>query len=227
MPHPELWHRCSVCGKPRIPAQPGNAPLAPDVKADLLRANHAHRTVSVLSVLFFVLLAAGLFSLFTMLLFLWVSSPGPFGLVLGLVLGVIPLLLAAYSRRAQSQARVTRDEALLAAYSEQIIATLTALGTTADAKRIAEWFALRLDSTEALLANLNVDERMSSNITDEGELEFAVVDPAGRLPADPPRLRVDVAHNPLATPRIVEAELDDAATAVVEESDQSRSTHRP
>jgi hypothetical protein len=227
MPHRELWHRCSVCGKPRTPSGPGNAPPTTNVTAALRRASHAHKTVGILAVLFFFLLASGLFSLVMMLLFLWVSQPGPLGLTIGLVLGAIPLLLAAYSRRAQGQAQATRKEALLAAYSEQIIATLTELGTPADAKRIAEWFALRLDHAEALLANLNVDERMSSNITDDGDLEFSVVDPARRMPAEETRLRVDVSQNPTTTPLIVEAELDEREAPLEDASAKSQSTRRP
>jgi hypothetical protein len=132
----------------------------------------------------YVLLALGLGAVVFTLLFLWVWSPGTLGYAIALALALIPWMVAFYSRIAAKRSETTRDDALTSAYSEQILTALDSAHTGATSEQIAAWLGLPVARTEALLATLNADDRMTSQVTDDGELLYGVIQP--RLRVAPP-----------------------------------------
>ncbi|MGC4063495.1 MAG: hypothetical protein QM784_02350 [Polyangiaceae bacterium] len=186
LPHPTLVHRCSVCGKPRFPGGPTTQLASPSSVAALKRAGSASTTARVLSILSYALMAVGLGSLIFTLLFLWVWSPGILGYAIALTLALLPWMVAFYGRIAANRSETTREAALSSAYSEQILAALGAAHTGATAEQIAGWLGLPVVKTEALLATLNADDRMTSHVTDDGELLYGVIQPRLRVASTKP-----------------------------------------
>lgn len=211
MPHPTLLHRCSVCGKPRLPPGPSTRLPSEDITRNLRAAGQSHRVSLVLQGLGYALLALGLPGLLLTAVVLLILMPGAW--VTGIALGfaLIPLLLWLFLRSRNKQAAVERDQALERAYSLAVLDTLRCGAVERDAQAIAQLVGLPLERTETLLTRLNADSRMTSRVTDDGELVFGVAEPA--------RLRVQDASDAPA-PAIIDAELDESAAT------ESHTRHR-
>jgi hypothetical protein len=167
--------------------------------AALKRAGAASTSARILSFLAYALFALGLGSLLFTLLFLWVWSPGIVGFAIALTLALVPWMAALYSRIGAKRAENTRDAALTSAYSEQILTALGSAHTGATAEQISGWLGLSVARTEALLATLNADDRMTSQVTDEGELLYGVIQPRLRIsmsePLDSPAAGVQTSRS--------------------------------
>lgn len=217
LPHPELIHRCSVCGKPRLPPAPTQSPLSPTVRTALQRAGGAHKNALILRVMALVFAGVGVFVGFSMLLFLWVASFGLVGNAVFSVLALVPWLIALICHTSAKSTLRSRDEALRLAYAEQVVALLSETGLSANSTHIASLIGQSVERTDALLAKLNADDRMTSDVTDDGEVVYRVAPPERFRILEEPVPRVDAfaarasPARPSASPdELIEAELDDA-----------------
>jgi len=195
VPHTALWHRCSVCGKPRVPPGPSAGTNNPTVNQTLLQAGQSNRAATILKLLSYSLFGLGTFTEIGTLLFLWVSEPQRLTSLIALAFASLPLLLAIFARFSASQSVRQRDKALLFAYSEHVIGTLEQLDRSVEAKQIAGWLGLSVPTTETLLTKLNTDDRMRSDITDEGEVVYGALGTARVRLESPPPTRVAVPSN--------------------------------
>jgi hypothetical protein len=166
-----------------------------------LRAAGQSQTVStILKVLSYVMLGVGLPGLLLTGLVLLILMPGPWVSGIALTFAIIPVLLWLFLRGRGKATLLDRDRALESAYSQAILGVLRASPLERDAATVAHAIALDLDHTERLLSKLNADERMTSRVTDDGDLVFGVAEPA--------RVRVADDAQP-ASQAIIEAELDE------------------
>jgi hypothetical protein len=165
----------------------------------------------------FVFLGLGVFVGFSMLLFLWVASFGLVGNTVFSVLAFVPWLIALICHTSVKSTLRSRDEALRLAYAEQVVALLSETGLSANSTHIASLIGQSVERTDALLAKLNADDRMTSDVTDDGEVVYRVAPPERFRILEEPVPRVD-AFGALASParpsaspdELIEAELDDA-----------------
>lgn len=212
LPHPTLLHRCSVCGKPRLP--PGAQAIEnPEATMQLARAGYSHRVGSVLGIASHVVLALSLGYLLLAAVILGILTPGAW--VTGLALGFAVLLLFfwLFLRGRGKGSLAERERALERAYSLGILGLLRSDAVERSTEAIAQLMGLSTQRTEALLMRLNTEDQMTSRVTDDGELLFGVPQPA--------RLRVAETPGETATNDIIDAELD--AT----EPTNTQSRHQP
>lgn len=221
LPHSTLWHRCGVCGKPRVPPGPSQLPVSLVNLSSLAAAGQANRAATVLSVFSYLFIVAGLLSLLTSAAFLWVWEPQLAGMLVTLALASIPLVLGVFSRIASRQSTKSRDNYLEQAYAEQVISNLQSLGQSYDSRTIAAWLGLPLPRTEAILSRLNADDRMHSDVTDEGEVVYgALSSPTYRVESLGASTGVGLSCAPQRIPQadgeadaIVDAEFEEALDA--------------
>jgi hypothetical protein len=122
------------------------------------------------------------------------------------LLAVLPLLLGLIVRNRAKSSLEDSHHTLEQAYEEGILGLLQTSGAELDSDAIAQRTGLPLERTEHALAKLNVDARMSSRVTDEGSIVYAL---PGSMP-EPNRLRVDAPATrvPATHDGITDAELD-------------------
>ncbi|HMA94285.1 MAG TPA: hypothetical protein VKP30_16450 [Polyangiaceae bacterium] len=197
-PHPTLLHRCSVCGKPRIP--PGSD-ASGETAAQLRSAGQAHRVGTAVKYAGHAALAVSLAYLALASIILLILMPGAWVTGISLGIGFLMLVFWFFLRGQGNRALAERDRALERAYSQAILATLRLDSVERSAEEIAQLVHLPLERTESLLTSLNAHDRMTSRVTDEGDLLFGAAEPA--------RLRVDAGPNVLPE-EVVEAEFDEA-----------------
>jgi ribosomal protein S27E len=178
VPHPTLRHRCSVCGKPRLLPTVGTASIESETVRQLQVAGASQRVSVILSILGYCLLGLGLPGLLLTAVVLLILMPGLWVSGIALTVAVIPLLLWMFTRVSANRATRARDRAIEQSYSQAILASLCALSTELDAESIAQLIGLPLEHTEKLLTRLNADERMTSRVTDEGNLLYGATQPA-------------------------------------------------
>lgn len=207
-PHAELHHKCSVCGKPRLPPGPSTSPISPVVSNALARAYGEHNHALFLRFLAYFLTALSGFSGLFVVLFLWVANLSTTGNVTFSILPVVPLLFAIFAHFSSKKALLGRAQALDMAYAEQVVSLLTQIGTSADGARIAGMLGLSLDRTEAILSKLNADDRMTSDVTDDGEVVYSVGHQDRYRIEAVPQLRVGTENAPATS--------EDTANAIIE-----------
>lgn len=176
LPHAKLLHRCSVCGKPRLPPS-ASATAGHETALQLSSAGYLHRVGTALAVASYVALGVGVPLLLAAVLLLAFITGLEWAIVLGLALP--PLLLGLFLRIRSKTSLTNRDHALELAYSTAIIDLLRSDSVERTAESIAELMKLPNERTEALLSRLNADDQMISRVTDDGELLFGV--PSNRL----------------------------------------------
>lgn len=141
---------------------------------------------------------------------LLILMPGAWVTGISLGIGFLMVLFWFFLRGQGNRALTARDRALERAYSQAILATLRYDSVERSAEAIAQLMHLPLERTESLLMSLNANDRMTSRVTDDGELLFGA--------SEPRRLRVEAGPN--TTPEdMIEAEFD-------EELAKSGATHR-
>jgi hypothetical protein len=183
----------------------------------LARAHGEHKNALFLRFLTYFLAAISGFSGLSIVLFLWVANLSTAWNATLSTLPVIPLLFAIFAHVSSKKARLGRDQALDMAYAEQVISLLTQMGSSADGTRIAGMLGLSVDHTEAILSKLNADDRMSSDVTDDGEVVYRVGEPERYRVEAEPALRVSAENTPGdsmdAANEIIEGELDEEPNA--------------
>jgi hypothetical protein len=213
LPHPTLVNRCSVCGKPRILPGPHLLAMASESTADLLLAGQSHRIGAVVKYLGYAMLAVGLPGLLLTIVVLLILTPGAWVSGIAGFFAVLPLLFWLFLSRRSNAAQKTSTMALDRAYSTAILELLRKDGTERDADAIARLLGLPLARTETLLARLNANDRMTSRVTDDGNLLYGATGAA--VAAEPGRLRIAPASGEPgsnstdpASQSIIDAELD-------------------
>jgi len=156
------------------------------------------------------MLAASLAYLTLATIILLILMPGAWVTGISLGIGFLMVLFWLFLRGQGNRALTERDRALERAYSQAILATLRLDSVERSAEAITQLVHLPLERTESLLMSLNANDRMTSRVTDEGELLFGVTEPH--------RLRVEAGPNVLPED-VIEAEFDEAL-------EKNRSTHR-
>jgi hypothetical protein len=117
-------------------------------------------------------------------------------IVLGLALP--PLLMGLFLRVRSRGALSDRERNLELAYSTAILDLLRYDSVERTTESIARIMKLPNERTEALLSKLNADDRMSSRVTDDGELLFGAA----------PHNRLRVAESANEPSDIVDAEFE-------------------
>jgi hypothetical protein len=99
--------------------------------------------------------------------------------------------LAAYCFLNAKSAQQRRDAALTRAYEERIVSLLSETRTLAASTQIAAWLGLSVERTETLLAKLNADDRMTSDVTEDGALVYGVIPERVRIAEQPTAQRLE------------------------------------
>jgi len=175
------------------------------------RAGQSQRIGTMLKMLSYVMLGLGLPGLLLTAVVLLILMPGTWVSGIALFFALVPLLLGLFLRQRSQASLLARESALDLAYSQAILGALRASTTERAAAEIAQAIGLSVAQTERLLTHLNADERMTSRVTDDGELVFGMVEPTRLRVADSDG--IDAASSTVPAD-IVEAELDEANPVV-------------
>lgn len=165
--HAALNFRCRACGGARI--------LGVDdrlVAPDLERAHRAHRLWWILRAIFLaVSIPAGLFLMTTLALLAFIQ-PTLGWWVFWLALSVSPNLLALGLWRASGKAKERRQAALEEAWSRQVAQLVTSTSGGVTARSLADRLSVSEEQTEKILSRLSVEDRVRSEVTDEGDIVY-------------------------------------------------------
>lgn len=180
-PHPVLRYRCRICGGPRIFAGEG-IELSGREQAPLKAAKSARRTRIALLTAAIVSAGFGTAAFFITAIILLLTQPGTFALLFSALLVLIPYALAGYAwsgaKKRVAQFREALDDAWLSAATDVVAAQ----SGEVNSRELAARLGIDEDYADQLLARLNVDDRVLSRVTDDGDIVYSTA-PGQRLRA--------------------------------------------
>ncbi len=190
-PSKELFWKCSVCGSARL--LPPNLEANGAVQLELREATRAGRLSKVMtslayasSLIFFV----G-FILAFIITVLAQASDATAGAIFALP--ALMLMLAVFAFWKSTSLRKQRDLTLKEAYKQAILQLITSSDVSSTPAKIAQAFGIEPSQSERLLAELNVRDDVTSEVTEDGQIVYSSVASESRAPMTQPlteRLRV-------------------------------------
>jgi hypothetical protein len=156
-------------------------PLSPAtqerVRAALARAAGAHRSTAILGGLSGLTLSLSALSLLGTVGLALGFDPGAIAVGMGLSTSFITGLVGFGAWRGGSSARRGRDAALAEARLAAATSVLEQSGQETSASSLAQAMGLGGVQADQLMTALNLDDRFTSRVTDEGEIVFSLRDP--------------------------------------------------
>lgn len=170
-PHKDLIWSCSVCGEARILG--GSYEQIASVSEDLKSATRDNRLATLTRVGAIVGAGMGVVGLLFVLFVNWMLSPNNFALGLMTFFPVVCLLLAGLATLKTQNLRNSCREFLGSAYGLAIVKLLSERTTGATSHQLGEILGLEPLRAEQLLSHLNVRDDITSDVTDDGTIEYS------------------------------------------------------
>lgn len=167
-PHKDLLWICSVCGAARMTQASCEHITA--VRSDLRSATHAHRLAKLSQVASCFGAGIGLVGLLLVLTIQSVFSPNGLTAWAMISLPFLTLVLSVLGFVKTRHLQKTRNALLDNAYGLAILELMSKSTTGATPVQLAESFGIQPSIAERLLAQLNVRDDMTSEVTDDGQI---------------------------------------------------------
>lgn len=170
-PHKYLVWSCSVCGAARIPE--ASCEQIAQVSKDLKSATRAYRLAALTRVGLIVGAAMGVVGLLFVLLANWMFSPNNFALGIMTFFPVVSLILAGLADLKTQSLQKSCGEFLNSAYGLALVKLLSERTHGATPHQLGEILGLEPLRAEQLLSHLNVRDDITSEVTDDGIIEYS------------------------------------------------------
>lgn len=170
----KLRYRCLICGGPRVPIVGASIARSRREAKPLARARSAQRWAFWYRLLWIAGGVLGGFSFSVTLLVLLLFSGLGSVWSLSLLFAALPLLVALWARQRSKRARKTAEAELDDAWTSVAHEILAAHDRALTSAELAELMLTSEAHADRLLARLNVDDRVFSHVTDEGQVTYSV-----------------------------------------------------
>ncbi len=181
----DLVYRCRICGGPRVPIVAARVERSGAEARLLKEAERAHRSAWLLRALWVVAGVTGGFAFALTFLTLLLLSALTSAWASLLAFAALPLGLAFWARQRSLKARRRRADALNDAWTSVAHELLVATPGELTSEQLAGFMLTNEARANQLLAQLNVDDRVRSRVTEDGQVVYSTRTPRLRISADP------------------------------------------
>jgi len=171
-PNKSLVWACSVCGSARLVNSSCEA--QPEIQQSLHAATRAHRLSKVATPLSIVTTVVGVVALLFALLLKSVFSASDSTTAWLVSLPVLILFLSALGYAWSSKLRKSRGARLDDAYRQALLRQLSANTSGSTSSELAKVLGVEPKLTERLLAQLNVRDDVTAEVTEEGQIAYSM-----------------------------------------------------
>jgi len=170
-PSKDLYWKCSVCGSARL--VPTNLEIAPEVQLGLRDATRAYRLSRLTAPLSYAASFAALVGFVLAFAIKGLVQPSDAAAGVIFAFPALMLIASAFGFWKTGKLRTRRERRLADAYKQAILQQMTFMGVASTPGDIAKTFGIESTHSERLLAELNVRDDVSSEVTDDGQIIYS------------------------------------------------------